>query len=591
MSNELLPKCFDYINDRYNQDEEYVIIGRIVTSSVNGFWGTTYLCTGLVPNEDLDELLSSDSPSGYEVQNNGPLPMLDNDEKFENNPHIRGLNDKQYQPLVHCWNNHNKTTFIPIVELLMVYGLTSRNIKNRIVWDDLRKPVFVVIDNISKSDYYYERNKGYISSDAYVKIRKEYLEDYAHLKNASVVAFYWEERWIKDTNDFIENKLSNTDIYEYKIPSNRIKLMRTMAENYTYNCQTHGRQLVIKPTKRPISNPEPLMLNWPNYKGSINPKEAMSFQFENVFVKDKFLIRFENESELQIYPESGSVDYDGRWCIIRTERISRNVIELELKKLYEANPDHIIKHVHSYAITEEEAKKDIDIFGTNNIGLRAKNFVYSLIELFKSFEKLCSISKLEFDYEDLINLPWVEIDYSGWYTFKDLYQLSNVVEVNCTETFFQIRAKLLYKLIEKISEKNIRKIINQIGFKTKYNLSEFGSLTLFSIVFQIIEITNNKSINFVNDIDIIINNFNDDFKNESLSYLFALSNIRNYESHSSSSVLKQKYLDALKTFNINPEENRSVGWGLSVDKLYDNLIDSFKSVKLVFEEYINDNNT
>ncbi len=591
MSNDFLPKCFDYINNRYNQDDEYIIIGRIVTSSINGFWGTTYLCTGLVPNEDLDELLSSNSSSGYEVDNNGPFPMLDNGEKFENNPHIRGLNGKNYQPLVHCWNNHNKTTYLPIVELLMVYGLTSRNVNNRIVWDDLEKPVFAVIDNISRSDYYHERNNGFINTDAYVKIRKDYLEDYAHLKNASVVAFYYEERWIKDKDEFIEDKLSNTDIAEYNIPSNRVKLMRTEYNNFIYNCQTHGRQLILTPTNRPILNPEPLILKWPDHASSINPKEAMSYQFENVFVNDKFLISFEDKPELQVYPESGSVDYDGRWCIIRTERISRNVIELELKKLYESNPDHIIKHVHSYAIIEDEAKKDIDTFGTKNVGLRAKNFVYSLIELFESLEKLCVISELDFDFEDLINLPRDEIEYSGWYTFKDLYKLSNVVELNCTEVLFQNRAKLLFKLIEKISEKNLRKILNQIGFKNKYNLSEFRSLTLLSIFYQIIEISNNKGLNFLNEIDTIANNFNDDFKNESLAYLFALNNIRNYESHSSSRDLEKKYLYALDTFNIDPEDNKSTGWGLSVDKLYDKLIDSFKSIKSVFEDYINENNT
>ena len=586
-----MPRCFDYINERYNQDDEYVYLGRIITSLVNGFWGTTYLCTGLVPNDDLDELLSSDSSSGYEIQNNGPLPMLDKDEKYENLSYIRGLDDKQYQPLVHCWNNHNKTTFIPIAELLMVYGLTSRNIENRIVWDDLRKPVFAVIDNITKSDYYQERDKGFINSDAYVKIKRDYLEDYAQIKKASVVAFYWEERWIKNTDDFIEKKLSNKEAIEYKIPSNRIKLMRTLLKNYTYNCQTHGRQLVMQPIKRPITNPEPLLLEWPNYKCFIKPKAAMSLRYEKVFVKDKFLLSYEDKSELQIYPESGSVDYDGRWCIIRTDRISRNVISLELNKLYEANPDHVIKHVHSYAITEEEAKKDIEKYGTSNIGLRAKNFVYSLIELFKSIEKICTISNLEFDYEDLINLPWKEIDYSGWYTFPDLYKLSNVVELNCNETFFQSRAKLIYKLIEKISEKNIRKVINQIGFKRDYDLSKYGSLTLFSIFYQLVEISTNKGLNLIKDIEILNDNFDDNFKSESLSYLFALSDIRNYESHSESRELKQKYLDALKTFSINQEENRAIGWGLSVDKLYDNLIESFKSIKLVFEEYLNDNNT
>ena len=586
-----LPKCFDYIYNRFDIKEEYVTIGRIITSKINGYWGTTLLSTALVPNEDLDDLLSSYSSSGYEVENNGPFPDLGDDEEYINIHQIRGLNGKTYKPLIHYWTNHNKTTILPIPELLMVYGLTPRNIQNRVVWDDLRKPVFTVIDNLSRSDYYFDEANGYINSDAFVKIRKDYLEDYAKLKNASIVAFYFEERWISGEDDFIEKQLAGKPIVEYKLPSNRLKLMKTLADKYNFNCQVHGRQLVFTPTERPISNPKQLKLVWPDINTPVTPQEAMSCKFDKVFVNDAFLKNFENKSEFLIYPESGGVDYDGRWCIVRTDRISRNVVEIELNKLYETNPDYIIKLIHSYAISKEEASQDLAIYGQKNIGQRAKSYVYAFVDLFETISVFCDMNLLDFDTEDFISISKSKLDYYGWFKFEDFSILYNVVDIDCDELFFKNRAKIIYKLIEKISAKTLRKVLVQIGFKSKKELSGFGSLILLSYLLQIVEISNENDFDIISDMELIISNFNDEYFNDDLSSLFSLNNIRIMESHSFGSDLQEKYNAALKNFGIEVEDNRGIGWGLSVDILYDKLFDSLLKLKSVFEQYINENNT
>jgi len=584
-----LPDCFGYIQDRYKENDEFVVIGKIETSNKNGYWGTTYLCSALVPNEDLDLLLKSSDRCGYKVENWGPFPIVEKNEKLENDFFIKGLNGKEYEPLVNSWQHHNKTIFLPDNKLLATYGLANRNTNFCIKWDDLTKPIYNVIKNQSCSNYQHERNKGYIHSKAFVKIRRDYLEDYAFLKKSSIVAFYFEERWIENQDTFIQKILNGRHIKSYKIEANRIKLMSTQFLNYSYNCRVWGRQLILTSHKSSISTPKKLFLKWPDIDNPITEKEAMSYSFDTIFVKDKFLKDFENDIDYKIYPESGSVDYDGRWSIIRTERISRNTVEIELKNLYEGNPDYIIDKIHSYSITKEKSIQDQSKYGKRHIGLRAKEFVNSFISLFENIAEFCNTTELDFDQDDLIDITTERIKYNGWYTFDDFQAISKVIEPGCSEDDFKNRAKNLFKVIERISEKNLRKILKQIKFRDDIKIDKYASIRLFATLFQLIEISINSGLSIKNNINAINDRFDNDYFNDNLSYLFALNDIRLLESHSSGSKLTQQYYKSLLVFDIIRDENKGIGWGLSVDKLYDKLIEALKSMQDVFVEYINEN--
>ncbi len=584
-----LPDCFEYIKKRFQENEDIITIGKIESSFENGYWGTTYLCTALVPNEDLELLFKSKIRCGYKVENWGPLPIVEKDEKYENDFYIEGLKRKKYGPLVNSWQYHNKTIFLPDNRLLITYGLTNRNINESINWDDLNKPIYNVIENQPYSNYQYERNRGYFHSNAYVNIRRDYLEDYAFLKKASIVAFYYEQRWVKNTDVFIQDMLNSRNIESYEIEANRIKLMTTRFLNYAYNCQVWGRQLVLTPQKSLISNSEELLLKWPNINKPITEKEAMSNSYDTIFVKDLFLKEFEKNNDYKIYPESGSVDYDNRWCIIGTERISRNTIELELKNLYEGNPEYIIEKIHSYSITKANSTQDKLEYGKRHIGIRAKEFVNSFLHLFETIAEFCNITELYFDQEDLIGITTGNVEYNGWYTFEDFQAISNVIEPGCSEDNFQNRAKKLFKIIERISEKNLRKILKQIKFRNDIKIDNYGSIRLIATLFQLIEISINSDLNIQNNMSTINDRFDNDYHNDNLGYIFALNDIRLLESHSTGSKLTQQYNKSLLVFDISRDENKGIGWGISIDKLYDKLIIAFKNIQDIFSKYISEN--
>lgn len=576
--------CLAYIDNRYKENDEYVIIGEIETSNKNGYYGTTYLCTALVPNDDLTELLESNKECSYKIENWGPRPIIDEGSSYKNFPYIRGLNNKSYEPLVNSWEDHNKITFVPMSNLLMTYGLSVNITKEKIFWDDLSNPVFQVIENIPTSDYHYENIKGSLHTRAFVKIRRDYLEDYASLKNSSVVAFYYEERFLINGNEQINEILKGSEAREIKISSNRISLSVSSQDKYRYYISVWGRQLVLTPTHSPISDPVKEALVWCDIEEPVHTDNYPSLGFKSIFVKADYLKEFENKEEYSVYPESGSVNYDNRWSISHTKRVSRNIVEMELKKLYEGNPEYIITKIHKYSVDEETFKRDLATYGVKNIGSRAKSYIYSFFKLIKSIVDLCDKLCLDFDFEDLCGLKLDEIEYNGWYTFSDLKILSNTVDIACCENEFQNRAKLLFKLVEKISEKNLRKILLQIGFDTKEKLKSLGSLTLLSRLLQLVEIAYDKGLNLKEDISNIKEYFKDDYNNGSLGYFFALNDIRIIESHNTGKKLIDKYNNALEYFGIDKDENR-LGWGPSVDALYDRMEKSFIELSKIFNDY------
>jgi hypothetical protein len=106
------------------------------------------------------------------------------------------------------------------------------------------------------------------------------------------------------------------------------------------------------------------------------------------YVSDEALVDFENRQEFSIHPESGAVSYIGWWSVGFSRRIGRNHIQVELKKLYEGNPPHIIAHWHRYAVAQNVAELDRKTHGDANIALRAKALVEAFLGLTESLHML-----------------------------------------------------------------------------------------------------------------------------------------------------------------------------------------------------------
>src|SRR5512132_1068873 len=88
-------------------------------------------------------------------------------------------------------------------------------------------------------------------------------------------------------------------------------------------------------------------LVWPGVEGPVSNCVARSLRLGDgyVYVEDSVLADFEGRPEFSIYPESGSVGHGTQWSVSGV-RVGRNLIRLELKRLYEeARPD-IVRHWH-----------------------------------------------------------------------------------------------------------------------------------------------------------------------------------------------------------------------------------------------------
>jgi len=185
-----IDEIFSYIKQRASSIRKKITIGKIESSSVNGYWGTSYLCAALVPLFYLDKLMGSNEESGREVECSRVVPIVQLSDLFTEKFYIRGLlNDQiQFEPLVSSWQKHNKTVYIPDSKLLANYYLISRNSGQKIYWDDPSIPRYNVVEVIPASNYTVENG----STLSKVEIEREYLEDYAFLKKCAIVEFYFE---------------------------------------------------------------------------------------------------------------------------------------------------------------------------------------------------------------------------------------------------------------------------------------------------------------------------------------------------------------------------------------------------------------
>lgn len=397
-----IEEIFSYINYRSDPLRNRIELGRIESSEVRGNWGHSYFSTALVPYFYKDTLMNSEGESCHFIDYTGPILIEKKEDLYKEKYYLRGLldDDLKLEPLVSSWNRHNKMVYLPDPKILMNYALISRNSNQKTYWDDPSLPRYGVIEVLPTSNYTIENGHTL----AKVEIERDYLEDYAYLKECSVFEFFFEERWIIGSDEELDEILKKESCIEYTKSSKRIKIMRHKTDKGDYNIQIWGRQELLTPKKSPITEPEPLVLNWPGFDSSCTEEIVRKSMIDYVYAKDEYLSNYENREEFTIYPETGGVDFQGWWGISYCNRIGRDYIQFEIRKLYEGLPDYIIKQINKYAVPKEVVDRNVEIYGAKNIGQRTKKLIYTYIDLFQSLSLLFSSSNLFYDEKELCSL-------------------------------------------------------------------------------------------------------------------------------------------------------------------------------------------
>ncbi|PKP61977.1 hypothetical protein CVT91_01105 [Candidatus Atribacteria bacterium HGW-Atribacteria-1] len=566
-----IDEIFSYINERKNPERNKITIGKIESSTINSYWGTSYLSTALVPLFYLDKLMESEEEAGHEVEYIGPIPIEKITDLFLEKYYIRGLlNDKIHlEPLVLSWRKHNKMVYIPEPKFLMQYALVARNSDQKTYWDDPSIPRYGVIEVLPTSEYKIKNG----NTLAKVEAEREYLEDYAFLKKCAIVEFYFEERWINTIEPELEKMLQKESSIMISEKNKKIKLSKSESDKGNYNLQMWGRQNILIPKKKNITEPESIILNWPGYKEKCTEEDARKSGIDYVYLKDHYLQEYENRKEFKIYPENGIVNYQGWWEISFCERMGRDYVRFELRKLYEGIPKYITKEINKFAVSKEEVDQNIKKYGKRNIGLRAKELIYSYLDFFNILSQLFSFFDSSYNDMELCSYSKHDIEYSGWHHWMELRKIGNVARHDFIENDFLDRCNILMSFFESIKEKPLRAFLKKIKVDNE-KIESKKSIKLLEILMKVVKVSTSSGLTIKTSIIEILNRVNFEKGLDEMSFLYYLYDIRVYASHKVGADTVKKYEESLEFFNIDKEYMKSNGWGIAIDNIMDKIIKS-----------------
>lgn len=577
------PKAVAHLKEPYdNGASDHVVIAEISETPQDGYKGIRKLSTALIPLDLVDEVLKSPGGIGWEVQSWGPGPCVGKGQVYETNFWIAGRHkrDERFQTIINSWSRHNREVLLPDNVLLMAYGLVPRFLSDGVVcWDDPHGPVYDVLRVKSHVDYGNEK----VVPFGFISIRRDYLEDFCHLKRCAAVATYYEERFSSDDDTFAP-VLNGEDGAEFELPG-RLLVMTVLKDKYHADApqmsRVWGASLILIPQGRPISDDKNPELIWPGDTAPIDQQRAWR-EHVHAYVSDKVLLEYESRPEFEIHPESGGVSYGGWWGTDRTHRIGRHHIKIELKKLYEGCPPHVIAHWHRFAVPQSVARHDQEQHGNHNIALRAKSVIQAYLDLTASLVELSDRLGTGLTQEDIGSLDSKDVAYRGWWSVEIARSLYAIAPLEATQEQFLYRTVALVKLLELLKPAALRTMAIKLGVP-KGQIKDFQSLKLLACICQLANIAKTQGHSLSEDADAIIPSWNPTEALPELNSLFALNGLRVCQAHTPSSTRDKDIARNAGVFGIDVVSTAS-GWGYSIDALYDRLSSDLLAIAKLIED-------
>jgi hypothetical protein len=557
--------------------DEYVTVGEITSEPRNNFKGNRMLYTALVPAESLDTVLSAEGGLISDVRTSGHERAFNADGTYSPQFWIDLSTGKlRFESLINKWDNHSKVILLPDNAFLMYYHLMPEVLKDGSTsWHDLNRPTYNVVRVWPVSRY--EGIEGYTT--ARVSVLQEYLEDYLSLKNCVAVATFFDERYSMDNAEVA--KLIGESGFSVKQPSREMWFKHLELDFANQISQVSGSALLMHPHSQPITNPAEVSLKWPDHEGLITGHGWGQFKaMERAFVRDEVLLAYQDRPEFDINPVAGSVGYESRWAFSYCNRYGRNHIAFELRKLYEGTPEEVIKHFHSFAVSEAFADKGVQTHGKRNVGVRAKEFVGAYLGLTETFSNLADALGMVATQADIGKLDFAEVEHVGWWTLDDLKPIGRVIPLAISFTDFLSRCKDLFEVIKGLQKPHLLQMVVKLGLKKDQKIGKNGepiakleSLRLASTVGQLAQIAIDQGLNLLQDSSHFVDAWDPDVKLNEFRALFSLNGLRIAAAHN---VMDRQVEEALNAFGIDKATCHN-GWGLALDRVYDEVIMALRS--------------
>ncbi|RFZ91228.1 hypothetical protein D0C36_20035 [Mucilaginibacter conchicola] len=471
---------------------------------------------------------------------------------------------KKAETLVVSWTSGNQTTLLPDQGLVKTFDLIPRFAGDETLWHDLAKPLYNVIINKPVSNYDFPSH-----TESYVKILPEYLEIYLKLRKKSAVQIFTIKTDLPLDSTTAE-LLNGKDHYKGETGHFEIRLRRSFNQDKRIHIEINGYRLLLPPQKDEDAIPKEIGHYWQGIGGLVDSWRARhEMPGEFAYVSDEVLDRYEQDDDYEVHPESGSVSYLNQWSISHCERIGRNGIKVEIKKLYEGTPYGEIDYWNKFSIDPSAIRPGENIEEKSRRLIR-RFFLFGRI-LAKLINRACN-----FDYTaaHIITLDEDSIDHRGWAEFLDYEQISRHIPARgFSKDQFLTRCKSLYQLLgENLQEARIRKAITCLEFPDSA-INGFRSLKLLEMLIRYFSIARNSGLDITKDNLEIVKRTLEKNDNFPLADLSALVNIRNLGSHKGGDI-KTKLQTPLKALGIAPNAI-SNNYAYVCDAVYDRLADMF----------------
>lgn len=557
-----------FIKDLYISSDDYITVAELSTIVTDGLTKTIDANTALIS----DTLIKKIKSSHINPFVNNSSAYYDKDYEYKPSFWLylsksSGLN--KAEPLVVSWCSGNHTTLMIDQGFLSAFKLSPRLLKNEILWDDLKEPEYDVVKNKLLSEYKYPTH-----SKTYVKIKKEYLEAYLAFRKKTAVQIFTIKRDIP-IDEEISFLLQENEYYIEEFKQFEIRISRFDHKKNIARLEINGFKVLLENSDDNDKEETVVGHYWKGIDGLVTEWRARhEMPFEYVYVSDKVLGVYETDEDYEVYPLSGSVYYRNQWAVTHCERVGKNAIKIEIKKLYEGNRYTIIDYWNQFSIHLSE------IVEGENIALKSERLVKKFF-LFGRLLADLSDHLFEFSYssKDLIGLDEECIKYTGWSEFPEFNAIAQHVDLKSfSKEQFISRCKKLYILFgENLKEKPLRRIVDMMGVPVS-ETEKFKSIKLLELIIAYLKIAEESGLHPVHNKETLVERVLENKNLNALLELSAVNSIRQLDAHKANDS-KARLHRALTDLGVQPNAI-SNNYADAIWQVYDSIDEMFVNLNM-----------
>lgn len=469
---------------------------------------------------------------------------------------------KKAEPLVVSWCSGNHTTFMIDQGFLSAFKLSPRLLDDEILWDDLKEPEYYVVKTKPLSEYKFSTH-----SEAYVKIKKEYLKTYLAFRKKIAIQVFTVKRDIL-IDDEITFLLKEKKYFIQELKQFEIRIRKFDHKEDTARLEINGFKMLLEDDGDNETEETIAGHYWEGIEGLVTEWRAIhEMQFEYAYISDKVLAIYEEDEDYEVHPLSGSVSYRNQWAVTHCNRVGKNAIKIELKKLYEGNRFDVINYWNQFSIDSSE------ILDGENIALKSERLAR---KFFLFGRRLTDLSNHFFGFnyspKDIIGLNEEQIEYTGWSEFNEFKDIAKHIDIKSfSKEKFISRCKKLYILLgENLKEKSLRKIVGTIGFSIS-ETEKLRSLKLLELIITYFKLVEESGLHPNENKETLVKRVLESKESNPLLKLSAINTIRQLDAHKIDNP-RVRLNNALRDLGLQPNAI-SNNYTDAIYQVYDNLAD------------------